>query len=461
MKLQSRGKHSFLPWIGAVTFALVALFTFQSDGSAQVSFASSADVEDVTYATDVADIIQNNCTVCHRPGGIGPMDLVTYEDARRYARRIREQVANKLMPPYYYDDDIGIQELDHDWRLSEEDIATVVAWVDQGAALGDPADMPPPPDLVGTDDWSLAPILGQPDVVVPSAPIDVPAFGNDLWHRPFAEVGISEDRCIAALQVKPAGDAKGVVHHANSTFQLQQDDGSFESSGDRATEYAMGKLGELIPDGVCRTLPADAWVRWDIHMYPGGLGAAAANDVLEDNVVELGIWLHPKDYEYEYKQDLALYGIREGELVMRPHGTAMTQGYRSFDHPVRIDSFQPHGHLRLRSASLEVFYPETGRTEVISMVSNWSATWHQSHIYSSDVAPLIPAGAVMVMKQWYDNTAGNPNNPDPDQWVDGGSRTADEMSHAWIAVTHLDEEGYEELVEEREAAEERRITQQD
>jgi hypothetical protein len=95
------------------------------------------------------------------------------------------------------------------------------------------------------------------------------------------------------------------------------------------------------------------------------------------------------------------------------------------------------------------------------MVSNWSATWHQSHIYNADVAPLIPAGAVLVMKQWYDNTAGNPNNPDPDQWVDGGSRTADEMSHAWIAVTHLDEEGYEELTEEREAAEERRITQQD
>ena len=98
-----------------------------------------------------------------------------------------------------------------------------------------------------------------------------------------------------------------------------------------------------------------------------------------------------------------------------PHGTAMTQGFHSFDHPVRIDSFQPHGHLRLRSASLEIFYPETGRTEIISMISNWSATWHQSHIYEADVAPLVPTGAVLVIKQWYDNTEGNPNNPDPDQ----------------------------------------------
>ncbi len=213
----------------------------------------------------------------------------------------------------------------------------------------------------------------------------------------------------------------------------------------------MGKLGELVPDGVCRRIPEGAWIRWDIHMFPGGLGTAAADEVIPGNVVDLAIWLHPADYEYDYRQDLVSYTFMEGqtEMLLPPNGTEMTQGFRSFDHPVRIDSFQPHGHLRLRSASLEVFYPQTGRTEVISMVSNWSAVWHQSHIYEDDVAPLIPAGAVLIMKQWYDNTAGNPNNPDADQWVDGGSRTADEMSHAWIAVTHLDEEGYDKLVEER------------
>jgi len=448
----SRGLRS--AWIALGAVALFAAFAPQQT-SAQAAFASSAD--EVTFTRDVAPIIQQNCQICHRPGGIGPMDLVTYDDARRYARRIREQVANRLMPPYYYDNDIGIQDLQHDWRLSDEDIATVVAWADQGAVEGDPADMPVA-DLPDTEDWSLASTLGPPDVIAPSTPIDVPANGNDMWHRPIVPTGVTEDRCIKALQVKPAGNAKGVVHHANSTFQRETDEGGFESTGDRATEYAMGKLGELIPDGVCRILPANSYVAWDIHLYPGGLGAAAPNDVLEDNVVELGIWLHPADYEYEYKQDLALYGIREGELVMRPNGTAMTQGFVSFDHPVRIDSFQPHGHLRMRSASLEILYPETNRVEVVSMISNWSATWHQSHIYGENAAPLVPAGAVLIMKQWYDNTSGNPNVLDADMWVDGGSRTADEMSHAWIAVTHLDEEGYEELVAEREANQERRIT---
>jgi len=461
MELQKR------PWIAAATVALVATFAFQSAAHAQATFASSNDAE-LTYSADVASIIQENCTVCHRPGGIGPMELVTYENVRMYAPLIKNKVVNRLMPPYYYDNDIGIQDLKEDWRLSQEDINTIAAWVDQGAPLGN-ADEIPELDLLDTNDWSLSNLFGQPDLLAPSTPIDVPAAGLDMWHRPIVpiigDIG-TEERCIKALQVKPRGVAKTVVHHANSTFQLTRenddgDDAGFSGSG-RATEYAMGKLGEIIPDGVCRTIPPNAFIRWDIHLYPGGLGATAANDVIEGNVVDLGIWLHPVDYEYDYKQTLSLYGIREGELVMPPHGTTMTQGFHSFDHPVRVDSFQPHGHLRLRSASLEFFYPKTGRTEIISMISNWSATWHQSHLYEDDVAPLLPTGAVMVIKQWYDNTAGNPNNPDPDQWVDGGSRTADEMSHAWIALTHLDEEGYEKMTAEREAAEEaQRIAGQD
>ena len=452
MELQKR------PWIAAATVALVATFAFQSAAYAQATFASSNDAE-LTYSADVASIIQENCTVCHRSGGIGPMELVTYEDVRLYAPLIKIKVRDRLMPPYYYDTDIGIQELQHDWRLSQEDINTVVAWVDQGAPLGDPADMPPPADLRATDEWSLAAEFGPPDLLAPSSPIDIPAEGLDVWYRPIVEIqGLpeNEERCIKALQVKPRGDAVTVVHHANSTFQLLQDDGSFRGTGARATEYAMGKLGEIIPDGVCRRIPAGSYVRWDIHMYPGGLGATAANAVIEDNVVELGIWLHPADYEYEYRQDLVSYNFMEGqrELLLPPNSGFMTQGFRSWDHPVRIDSFQPHGHLRLRSASLEVFYPQTGRTEIIGMVSNWSATWHQSHIFEDQVAPLIPTGAVVIMKQWFDNTSANPNNPDPDQWVDYGQRTADEMSHFWMAVSHLDEEGYEKIVEEREAAEE-------
>ena len=234
------------------------------------------------------------------------------------------------------------------------------------------------------------------------------------------------------------------------------------------TEYAMGKWGELIPEGVCRTIPADSFIEWNIHMFPGGVGATAQGEVIEDNVVEIGLWLHDENFAETaglYQQDLKSYPLRDGyengNLIIPPHGYTMTQGFHSFDHPIRIDSFQPHGHLRMNAASLEVFYPETGRTEQISQISNWSATWHHSHIYEPDVAPLIPKGAVLVIKQWYDNTADNPNNPDPDQWVVGGSRTGDEMTHAWLAITHLDDEGYEKLVAERKEREDRSIAGQD
>ena len=318
MDVQNRSRRSqqWTPW-AAASVALVAMFAFQSAAEAQVTFASSRGAfADVTYARDVAPIIQQNCTVCHRPGGIGPMELVDYDDVRRYARRIKVNVANRVMPPYYYDNDIGIQELKHDWRLSDEDINTIVAWVDQGTPMGDPDDMPPPVELFDADGWSLSPEFGPPDLVVPSTPIDVPASGLDLWHRPFVPTGLPADRCIRAVQVKPQGAAKAVVHHANTTFRLLQEDGSFKSAG-RASEYAMGKLGEILPEGVCRTMPADAWVAWDIHMYPGGLGAAAPNTVLPDNVVELGIWFYPEDYEYEYRQNLSLYGLREGELLLQ------------------------------------------------------------------------------------------------------------------------------------------------
>ena len=414
---------------------------------------------DVTYAGEVASILNENCVVCHREGGVGPMSLTNYDQVRPWAPLIQMKVANREMPPYAYDHDIGVQNLQADWRMSQDEIDTVVAWVNQGSLQGNLDEMPAMPEVRDLEEWNFADQFGQPDIVLESNPIDVPASGNDLWDKHFVDSGISEDRCIKALQVKPRGDAKTVVHHANTYFAEINEEGTVERRP--VTEYAMGKWGEVIPEGVCRTAFADIQIQWDIHMYPGGLGGTAPGTVIEDNVVELGIWLHPEGYESKISQDLATYQLDQGDLFLPPHGTAMTQGFHSFDHPVRIDSFQPHGHLRMNAASLEIFYPETGRTEVISMISDWSATWHHSHLYAPESAPLVPAGAILVTKQWYDNTESNPNNPDPRQWVGWGQRTADEMSHAWIAVTHLDEEGYEKIVAEREERDQRALAGSD
>ena len=433
--------------------------------AAALSMTVQAQDGEITYNTHVAQIINENCVVCHREGGIGPMQFENYEQVRPWAPLIQLKVANREMPPYAYDHGIGIQNLQGDWRLAQEEIDTIVAWVNQGSPLGRQDIVPPAADLPDLTAWNFEEQFGAPDLIVPSIPMDIPADGNDLWSKHYVPTNLASDRCIKAVQVKPRGDAAAVVHHANSSVWIPDENGELERQG-QLTEYAMGKWGEIPGDGVCRSLPANSQVLWDIHMFPGGVGATAQGEMIKDNVVEIGLWFHEDDYGQDtYKQDLRLYGIRDGyengHLIIPPHGYTMTQGFHSFDHPVRIDSFQPHGHLRMNAASLEIFYPETGRTEQISQISNWSATWHHSHLYERDVAPLIPTGAVLVIKQWYDNTADNPNNPDPDQWVYGGSRTGDEMSHAWIAITHLDDEGYERLVAERKEKEQRSLAGSD
>ncbi|MEQ8955048.1 MAG: hypothetical protein RL120_13030 [Gammaproteobacteria bacterium] len=434
-----------------------------------LGFVSVASAQEITYNEQVATIINENCVVCHQEGGIGPMQLTNFDQVRPWAPLIQLKVANREMPPYAYDHGIGIQELKGDWRLSQDEIDTLVAWVNNGSPEGDPDVVPVMPDLPDPTAWNFTAELGrEPDLIIASVSIDVPANGMDMWHKHYVDTGLTEKRCIQAMQVKPRDDARAVVHHSNPSIEVRDPATGDYDRFSQLTEYAMGKWGELMPDGVCREMPPDSRIFWDIHLFPGGVGATAQGAAIEDNVVELGIWFHDEDFEEStspYRQDLRAYQMREGyendELIVPPHGYTMTQGFHSFDHPVRIDSFQPHGHLRMNAASLEVFYPATGRTEQISQISNWSATWHHSHIYEPDVAPLLPTGAVLVIKQWYDNTAANPNNPDPDQWVYGGSRTGDEMSHAWIAVTHLDQEGYDKLLAEREEASQRTLAGND
>ena len=440
-RLAQRIARSPLPLIG-----VSVMLAFPGGAGA----ASSVDDPDdaVTFTRDVAVILQENCQICHQPGSVGPMSLMNYEEVRPWAPMIREAILTQTMPPYQYDTGVGIQELKSDWRLTSDEIRTLVDWIDAGAPLGDMADMPTPVEWPDAREWGYAALFGPPDLVVRSEPYTVPADGQDLWWRPVVDAGVTQDRCMMAIETKPVFEGRAVTHHANSVFTFSDenvntddDDDSTVSRGGRLSEYALGKIGEIIPEGACRTAPAGSQVRWDIHYYPMG-------EQVDDHVVEVGIWFYPEEYAGTYRQDLRNYGM-QGDIDLPPHGTAMVQGFHSFDHPVRVDSWQPHGHLRLVASAIEIFDPASGRRELVSMVSNWNALWHHSHVYEEHVAPLIPAGAVMILTQWYDNTENNPLNPDPDVWVGRGSRTTDEMAHAWIALTHLDQEGYEKILAER------------
>ncbi len=404
--------------------------------------SANGDEPAVTFTRNIVPIVQENCQICHRPSSVAPMSFVTYRDVRRYARRIREQVSQRLMPPYHLDVGVGIQDIQNDWRLAQEDIETIVAWVDAGSPEGDPADMPPPVEWPEEQKWQLEDVLGPPDHIIRSKPFSVQAEGGDTWWRPQVPTGLGEDRWARAFETRPSFPAgRQVVHHAIPRLLRLDEEGDYQRIAS-LSEYAMGKVGEIVPADAGRLLQANDMIEWDAHYYPMGY------DVPDDQV-ELGIWFHDGGYTPEFEQDLRLYPLR-GDIALAPGGTAMTQGFHRWDHPVRLDSFQPHGHVHLHAMSMRAIYPD-GREELISMVTDFNARWHHSYIYGDDSAPLLPEGTVVVLTGWYDNTEDNPLNPDAEIWYARGSRTTDEMSHAWIAVTHLDEEGYQRLVEEREA----------
>ena len=430
---------------GAAVVAAVMLLLVAPTSAA----AQDADTTP-TFAKDIAPIFQKNCQSCHRPNSIAPMSFMNYQEVRPWARSIKNRVVLGEMPPYRYDRHVGIQDLKDDLRLTELEIATIARWVDEGTPLGDPADLPEPRSFPDLNEWAYEAELGPPDLVIPTKPYTIPAEGSDVWWRPIVASGLTEDRCLQAVSVRASATGRGVAHHANTQLLNYDEETQEWVEVERLSEYALGKAGEVVPEDACRILPADSMVRWDVHYYPNG-------ERVENDVIEMGVWLYPKGHQEQAKnkQDLKAYSLKMkgAELELPPHGTAMTQGFHSFETPVRIDSFQPHGHFRLVGKTLEIFDPTTGDLEMISSVSNWTNDWHTSHIFADDAAPLVPAGNVLVITGYYDNTTANRQNPDPNQWVGPGSRSADEMSHAWIAVTHLDDESYEQQVAEREAQE--------
>jgi mono/diheme cytochrome c family protein len=179
-----------------------------------LSIAAEPASEHPTYAKEVSRIIQDNCQICHQPGQIGPMSFTSYEEIRPWAPLTRLKVMEREMPPYQYDHDIGVQELKDEWRMSEEDINTLVAWVDAGSPMGNLEDLPLPKEYPAVGEWRLGEELGPPDHIIQSTAWDVPAAGQDLRWEPEVPTGITTSRCIKAVETPPSAAAHGSTHHA-------------------------------------------------------------------------------------------------------------------------------------------------------------------------------------------------------------------------------------------------------
>jgi hypothetical protein len=413
-----------------------------------VGIPSSAAAQDVTFAGDVAPILYESCVTCHRPGSFAPMSLLDYESARRYARRIRDRVVERIMPPWHVDRTVGIREYENDVSLTDAEIETIVRWVDLGAPLGDEAELPPPPDLPEGGAWQLEAEFGRPpDLIVRSTPYDVIDNGQDQWWGPTVPFeGLDEDRWIRAYEFKPSWPmGLRVVHHGHAT--LRTTDGSVGIA-----HYGVGKRYETFPSDVGMRLPAgDAAVNWNLHYFPVGIS-------VPHDVVEVGLWLYPPGEEprLETRGEVLMRvdrmgGMpRGGDILVPPHGQQVLQGVHVLDQPTLINSFRPHMHMRGKEMSMEAIYPD-GRREVLGKVADYKHIWQIAYQFAPDAKPLLPKGTVLLFTSVFDNSEDNPLNPDPEQWVVFGRRGVDEMSHMWVGITELDQEEFDRLVAERKA----------
>jgi hypothetical protein len=304
-------------WVAAASFTALALLAWPGDAFSQEGGAVSQK-NAVTFTEDVAPILQQHCVRCHRENSIAPMSLRTYKDTRPFARMMKEQVTRRLMPPYHYDPDVGsIQDLKNDWRLSDDQIETIAAWVDDRAPEGDPAAMPPQKEFAAYDDWIIKDYLGrEPDHVIESKPFSVPAEGGDLWWRPVVPTGLDRDRRVRAIETRPTyPDGVQVVHHAIPRLLTKNADGEWERVAS-FSEYAMGKVGEILPDDAYRVLPKDGLIQWDVHYYPGGSAQDRTGAVVvKDDVVRVGFWFYEDDETPQYEQDLKSYAL-QGDILL-------------------------------------------------------------------------------------------------------------------------------------------------
>ena len=188
----------------------------------------------------------------------------------------------------------------------------------------------------------------------------------------------------------------------------------------------------------------DSKIRWEVHYH-------AIGTEYTDSQVEMAVYFYPKGYVPKHRTVLRMFDVsRSTELDIPPNEKTITQNFYVLPAPARLENFQPHMHMRGKAMSLEAIYPD-GKKEIINQVSNFQWNWHVNYIYSSDVAPLLPKGTTLAFTAWHDNTAANPLNPDPSQWIGWGDRTVDEMAHNWIDVTYLNQDEFDKMVEERKA----------
>ena len=297
------------PWIALMvgTSALVVLCGHSTAVSAQGTAAQKAappTVNAPTFSKDVAPILQEKCQVCHRPNNMAPMSLMTYEETRPWVRSIRLRVSKHEMPPWHLDKSVGIQKFKNDISLSDQQIDTILKWIDAGALQGNPKDLPPARTFADEDQWHI----GTPDLIVKSPTYMVPAEGPDWWGDLEAESGLTEDRYVQAVETRPQGVSVRVVHHSGTTMMAP--DGTKES----LSEFAPGKYGDQYPEGAARLIKAGSKITFGVHLHSIG-------EELPANI-SVAYKFYPKGYVPKYRVSEVNVGLDQRSPVRRARHSA-------------------------------------------------------------------------------------------------------------------------------------------
>ncbi len=417
----------------------------------------------VTYS-DVAPVFYRHCAGCHHPNDIAPMALLTYRETRPWAAAIREAVLTRQMPPWKADPRYGTWS--NDWSLGESDIAAIKAWVDQGAAEGDPKRLPPPP--IFSTDWRI----GKPDAIISIPPHSLTAAGPDEYEYFTVPTNFTEDKWIVAAELRP-GNRK-IVHHAHVSVNAPAkpkaagekeqtpdpqaayadwlrvrdgklsrirddapviddgcvvDDNSYWPGGKPRDEnfgswgliasYLPGREPDVYPEGAARKIPAGSTLTFQIHY-------SKATRKPEVDVTSVGlVFAKAPPKQVARRVDLSSYLFR----IPAGDPNVEVSECHTFKQDMYLTSLTPHMHLRGKDARFDVTYPD-GRKETLLFVPHYNFHWQIT--YRMAAPKFIPKGTRLAIVSHFDNSPNNPLNPDPGKVVRWGEASQMEMMDGWI-----------------------------
>ena len=383
-----------------------------------------------TFSKDVAPILQQNCQGCHRAGEAAPMPLLTYQQARPWAKAMKEAVLLKKMPPWPADPQVG--HFSNDRSLSAKDRDTLIAWVDGGAPEGNPKDSPRPVAFV--EGWNI----GKPDRVIEMPkPFDVPASGTIEYQYVVIPLNLTADTWIQSAEARPGNRA--VVHHViafirdpnskwmrdkqpGEVFVPRNDKGDVQAfSGDILAGYAPGVPPTQLQPGTARLVKAGSDVVLQLHYTANGKAAQDQTKVGFNLAKE-----PPKERVLTYGASNTKFKIPPGDPNYRVDAEI------EIAHDVKLLSLLPHMHLRGKDFEYRLIFP-TGETQTLLRVPRYDFGWQLSYDLASGIN--LPKGTRIVCTAHFDNSPNNPANPDPTREVKWGDQSWEEMMIGFFDIS--------------------------